>query len=261
MERTSGPLPPAVTPGRLHREAGADAPNRSPSTLRAARQLGGGDARPQLWHAAGPPVKPQRIHLIPRDAGWVSNSATVAATRSTSVRVAAEKGLGGDVMDSPGPPADPDAAGWWWRWTGRSSPAPPASASQWPSRWPISRARRSSLAAGSGVPVDLLEIGKGLAGVGKVDGVPGGQLEEQPGRHLGAALHQAPVAQQRHHAFQRQGPIEVRAATLQAGVANRSSGDPRGGPARATGAPARNLPCRRRCRRSAPAPPWSAPAS
>ena len=56
----------------------------------------------------------------------------------------------------------------------------------------------------------------GLLRVHRVDGVPGRQVHVVAGGHVGAALHPAAVAEQRHHALQAQLLVEVGAADVHA---------------------------------------------
>ncbi|MOA25839.1 hypothetical protein D3C78_1465880 [compost metagenome] len=68
------------------------------------------------------------------------------------------------------------------------------------------------------VDVHPLQVGQRLAGVGKVDGVPGGEVEVVAGRHLGIVLQPRAVAQQRHHAVQAQLLVKVGPADMHAAV-------------------------------------------
>ena len=76
------------------------------------------------------------------------------------------------------------------------------------------------------VSTDYNAAGEALAaGTAHIGFLPGGTYVAYSGDGVlysvdfGAAFHQALVAQQRHHAFERQGPVEVGSAHVQAGVA------------------------------------------
>ena len=68
------------------------------------------------------------------------------------------------------------------------------------------------------IDVKALLLGPDLPGVGEIDGVPGGQIEVNAGRHFAAIFQCTAITQLRHDAAQAQLAVEVGAANMHAAI-------------------------------------------